>query len=158
MKLLDFKKGQEVMSNWPFWILYAIAVSITLLILVNMGKSIISASAEIPLDLEDKTILIPRLYNSGNCLAYIDDNGKVNTKLIDFAKFRQENIERCFIGNTRYAFSVSLYIPELNLNTREISTPNWIGGVATKRIKENVFVIYNGIEYKSELTISIENA
>lgn len=166
MKILNFKKGTEVVANWPFWILYAIAVGVVGLIIVKTANVSIEEASGIPKELEDELILASRFYNSEKCFVYHDEVGRVHNKLIDESKFTQGNMDDCFPeSDVEYAYSLLLRIPDLDeppLYTSEfgpINTFNYITeGYAQKEIIEDVFVMHENIKYEGNLIIKIKNA
>ena len=146
------------MSNWPFWMVFIIMLGITTAVTFSMGNFFITQAVEIPKNVEEELILAPRFYNSEKCFAYIDGVGRVHTKVIDLDKFKQENMDKCYPeSNVKYAFSLSLEAPEINLNVGPITTFNWIEGFVSKEVIEDVFVLYNGVKIKANLKVGIKN-
>jgi len=158
-----FKKALAEISSWPFRIFFIIAVGITVIVIVKIANLSVSEATKIPIDLEDELILIHRFYNSEDCFAYKDEIGLVHSKIIDINKFKQETMERCFPESyVKYAFSLLLNVPQLDVlgtsyNVGPINTFNWVGGIGTKIIIEEVFVVINKKEYDGKLRINIKN-
>ncbi|MFC2016630.1 hypothetical protein ACFLUF_02830, partial [Chloroflexota bacterium] len=96
MKLLNSKKGTEMISDLPFLILSAIAAGFLVIILINTANVDVAQASKIPPNLEDELLLASRFYNSEKCFAYVDEVGRVHTKMIDTEKFTQENMDKCF--------------------------------------------------------------
>lgn len=163
MKIFNFKKAQGVISNWPFWIMFGIAVAVVALILVNIANVNIADVSTVPEGLEDEIVLISRFYNSEDCFAYEDEVGRVYSKSVDVSKFRQDNMEECFSrSRIKYAFSLSLKVfdfsdPPVISELGPIHTFGWTGERASKVIIEDVLVFQGGIKYKGKLTIAIKN-
>lgn len=164
MKILNFKKGTEVISNWPFWILFAIVAGVVALVLVNIANVNVEEASRIPPDLEDELLLASRFYNSEECFVYQDDVGRVYPKVIDASKFTQENMDKCFPeSDVNYAFSLALRVPALDeppIHTFELgplNTHKWAEGTETRGIIENIFVFYDGEKYSGKLAIQIKN-
>ena len=164
MKIFNFKKAQGVISNWPFWIMFGIAVAVVALILVNIANVNIADVSTVPEGLEDEIVLISRFYNSEDCFAYEDEMERVHMGVIDSSKFQENNMETCFSrSNVNYAFSLSLQIPDLGERPQHtfelgpIKTFNWEKGFAEKEIIEDVFVLHDDTKYQGELIIKIKN-
>ena len=156
--MIRSKKAVEVMSNWPFWMLYAIAVGFTSVALVNIANIFVAGSSEIPSGVEDELLLAQRFYNSGDCFAYTDGAGNVYAGVIDSDKFKQENIGKCFpYSNVNYAFSLSLQSAETDLDLGPISTSNWFEEFGAKKLVQEVIIMHNGVKYSGELEINIQN-
>ncbi len=159
MKIFNFKKAQGVISNWPFWIMFGIAVAVVALILVNIANVNIADVSTVPEGLEDEIVLISRFYNSEDCFAYEDEMERVHMGVIDSSKFEENNMEKCFPrSSVNYAFSLSLEITQpLTFNKGPIKTFNWEKGFAEKEIIEDVFVLHDDTKYQGELIIKIKN-
>lgn len=165
MRILYFKKGQGVISNWPFWIMFTVAVGAVGIIIVKIANVNIAEASRIPEDLEDMLVLIPRFYNSEECFAYQDDVGRVHSKSIDQNKFTQANMDKCFPqSDVRYAFSLVLSIPRpraagpgTSIVLGPVNTFNWGGGFADKEIIEDVLIFADGNKYDGTLKIGIKN-
>ena len=159
MKIFNFKKAQGVISNWPFWIMFGIAVAVVALILVNIANVNIADVSTVPEGLEDEIALIPRFYNSEDCFAYEDEMERVHMGVIDSSKFEENNMEKCFPrSSVNYAFSLSLEITQPpTFNKGPIKTFNWEKGFAEKEIIEDVFVLHDDTKYQGELIIKIKN-
>lgn len=160
-----FKKSQEVISNWPFWIAFTIAVAGVGLAIVAVANVDVEEASKIQPKIEDELVLIPRFYNSEDCFAYQGESEKiigVHTRVIDPIKFTEANLDnKCFpVSNVNYAFLLSLEVPEeTTLNKGPIATFNWVEGIAPKTITEEVFVFDRdeGIKYNAKLVIGIKN-
>jgi|TARA_B100000315_G_scaffold74207_1_gene67986 hypothetical protein len=159
MKIFNFKKAQGVISNWPFWIMFGIAVAVVALILVNIANVNIADVSTVPEGLEDEIVLISRFYNSEDCFAYEDEMERVHMGVIDSSKFEENNMEKCFPrSSVNYAFSLSLEITQPpTFNKGPIKTFNWEKGFAEKEIIEDVFVLHDDTKYQGELIIKIKN-
>jgi hypothetical protein len=159
MKIFNFKKAQGVISNWPFWIMFGIAVAVVALILVNIANVNIADVSTVPEGLEDEIVLISRFYNSEDCFAYEDEMERVHMGVIDSSKFEENNMEKCFPrSSVNYAFSLSLEITQPHtFNKGPIKTFNWEKGFAEKEIIEDVFVLHDDTKYQGELIIKIKN-
>ena len=93
MKLLKNKKGM----NWVPWIFRIILISMVIMGMVlfmdNMKRTI--------LDTDDLTFysLSQRILFSPDCFVYEDTElGKPIPGIMDFNKFTQENMDRCFVN------------------------------------------------------------
>jgi hypothetical protein len=160
MRILHHKNAVEAISDVPFWMFFVFAVGITSIVLVYMGNSFVEKAAEIPITMEDELTLSSRFYNSQNCFAYTDNSGAVYLTVIDFNRFNQETMAKCFMeSNVKYAFSLSLEIPKLkDFESPQISTFNWEEDyLATKKIGQDVLILYNNAIHKGRLIISIKN-
>ena len=159
MKIFNFKKAQGVISNWPFWIMFGIAVAVVALTLVKIANVNITNASTVPEGLEDEIALIPRFYNSEDCFAYEDEMERVHMGVIDSSKFEENNMEKCFPrSSVNYAFSLSLEITQPpTFNKGPIKTFNWEKGFAEKEIIEDVFVLHDDTKYQGELIIKIKN-
>ena len=160
---IHYKKSQEVISNWPFWIAFTIAVAGVGLVIVKTANVNVEDAAKIHYGVEDELILASRFYNSEECFAYEDEVGRVYSKSVDVSKFRQDNMEECFSrSRIKYAFSLSLKVfdfsdPPVISELGPIHTFGWTGERASKVIIEDVLVFQGGIKYKGKLTIAIKN-
>ena len=70
MKIFNSKKSTEVISDFPFYMLFAIFLGVLTLILVKLGNVSVAEASKIPEDLEDQFTLASRFYNSEECFAY----------------------------------------------------------------------------------------
>ena len=162
MKIYRSKRGTEVISNWPFWIMFAMAVGAVVIIIVKIGNVNVAEAAKILPDLEE-LILVSRFYNSEKCLAYQDDIGRVYTHVLDVTKFNDAQMEKCFPEpeGGRYTHSFSLtaeqkwFIPFPEAKTSDYP----IGGEMPIKIKEKVFVFRDPDKYRYPgiLTIKIKD-
>ena len=157
MKIFSFKKGTEVIANWLFWILFAIAVAVVGVIIANISNISVEEASKIPVGLEE-LILASRFYNSEKCFAYQDEFEIVHTKSIDKSEFTKEKLDTCFPGDNteqpiKYSFSLRLLpLPD------PINTTNWIeGGPVIKEIKEDVFIFDNDVKTRGTLIVEIQN-
>ena len=161
---IHYKKSQEAMSNWPFWIAFTMAVAGVGLAIVKIANVNVEDAAKIPYGVEDELILASRFYNSEDCFAYEDEMERVHMGVIDSSKFQENNMETCFSrSNVNYAFSLSLQIPDLGERPQHtfelgpIKTFNWEKGFAEKEIIEDVFVLHDDTKYQGKLIIKIKN-
>ena len=156
---IHYKKSQEVISNWPFWIAFTIAVAGVGLVIVKTANVNVEDAAKIHYGVEDELILASRFYNSEDCFAYEDEMERVHMGVIDSSKFQENNMETCFSrSNVNYAFSLSLEITQPHtFNKGPIKTFNWEKGFAEKEIIEDVFVLHDDTKYQGKLIIKIKN-
>ena len=147
------------MSNWPFWIVFTMAVAGVGLAIVKISNVNVEDAAKIPYGVEDELILASRFYNSEDCFAYEDEMERVHMGVIDSSKFEENNMEKCFPrSSVNYAFSLSLEITQPpTFNKGPIKTFNWEKGFAEKEIIEDVFVLHDDTKYQGELIIKIKN-
>jgi hypothetical protein len=172
MKLFYSKKAVKVVSNWPYWIVYGLLVSLVGVAIAEIAKTKVVVASLIPSDLEDEVVLASRFYNSEKCFAYegeVENINTVHTRIIDSREFNQRKMNRCFAGlsgisKVEYAFSLSLTIPDPDdesqniLELGPIETFNWgTGDYASEEIIEDVFVMHEGIKYNGKLRIRIKN-
>ncbi|HJN56348.1 MAG: hypothetical protein QF436_03105 [Candidatus Woesearchaeota archaeon] len=157
MKIPRYKKGAMVMTEWPFWMMFIVAVGITTVVVVYIGNFFVTEAAEIPAKVEEELIILPRFFNLPECFAY-EGNSSVRTGIIDLSKFKQETFEdgRCFPrSKVKYGYSLSLEIPGRKLGP--IKTFNWAEGFAGREIIKDITVMDNDIEYNGKLMIGIKN-
>ena len=163
---IHYKKSQEAMSNWPFWIVFTMAVAGVGLAIVKISNVNVEDAAKIPYGVEDELILASRFYNSEDCFAYEDEVGRVYSQSIDVSKFTQENMDLglCFSrSRIKYAFSLSLKVidfsnpPLVSSELGPINTFGWTGESASKAIIEDVLVFQGGSKHKGKLTIAVKN-
>ena len=169
MKIFSFKKGTEVIANWLFWIIFALAVGVVGIIIYSIANANVAEASKIPKDIEDELILPSRFYNSEKCFAYQDDVGRVYPKVINSSEFTRENMDKCFpkgdIWNkVKYAYLLTLEQPFKGIgpiwtfNTLPIKTFNYPEeGYPQKAISEDVFVFYGDKKYNGKLRIKIKN-
>ena len=164
MKIFSSKKGTEAISNWIFWMLFAVAVAAVSIIIVNISNISVEQASKIPPNLEDKLILASRFYNSEKCFAYQDKFERVHTKVIDKRKFIPEKMNVCFPeSDVKYAFSVSLEksIPQGEQGVEQlfdpIQTSNWVESGSVTKLIEEVLIFDNDIITRGTLIIEIKN-
>ena len=165
MRIFNSKKSTEVVSNWPFWMIFVVAIGFMVIIIVKTGNISVAEASRIPPDLEDAVLLPSRFYNSGDCFAYVDDAGRVHTNTIDLEKFTKANLDICYPpSNAAYAFQLLLEPPAVPMapvifSAKQIQTFNWINGkFEDKRIEEGIAVrVFNNF-HTTKLTIKIQNA
>ena len=87
MRIFNSKKSTEVVSNWPFWLIFVVAIGFMIIIVVKTGNVSVAEASRIPPSLEDEVLLAPRFYNLGECFAYVDESGRVHSKIIDHENF-----------------------------------------------------------------------
>ena len=164
MKILNSKKSTEVISNWPFWMIFVVVIGFMIIILVKIGNISVAEASRIPPSLEDEVLLASRFYNSGECFAYVDESGRVHTNTIELEKFTKENLDICYPPtNVNYAFQLLLEPPAVPVGpvifpAKQIQTFNWINGkFEDKRIEEDIAVrVFNNF-HTAKLTIKIQN-
>ena len=148
------------MDTMPFWILFAIMIGFSAVIMLWIIIPFIAKTAEIPEGVE-AYILMQRFTNSPNCFAYVEENtGKVYQKLIDWERFNDGSMNKCYQTDDKevIAFKLTLTMPE-TYTTRSIKTPNWREGYIVKeRQFKDIFLKYNNEVYKTRMTIDIQNA
>lgn len=155
MKIFNSKKSSELWTDWPFWMVLVAFIGIFSVAMPSLGNASVKQAAEIPFGIEEIT-LIQEFYNSESCFAYKDVSGKVHTKVIDITKFEQENMDKCFPNKgSKYSFSLTLEIPELNKILGPLKTSNWVEGFSQKKIKD--ILVIDGKKYKAKLKIGIKN-
>ena len=165
MKIPYNKKSVMVISRWPWWLMFAVAIGVSLIFFVKITGITIAEASRIPAGLEDEFILVARFLNSEQCFVYVDDSGTAHPKIIDADKFNQANLNRCFSASgVKYAFKLTLLEkfdgigPKNSFGTTPIKTFNWNPTrLSSKQIVEEVAVYSNGIRYNGELYISIKN-
>ncbi len=164
MKIFNSKKSTEVVSNWPFWMIFVVAIGFMIIIIVKTGNVSVAEASRIPPSLEDEVLLASRFYNLGECFAYVDESGRVHSKIIDQEKFTKETLDSCYApSNANYAFQLVLEPPFVEIGPKvfplsQIQTYNWISGkFENTRIEDNVMVIFNNNNYEGKLTIKIQN-
>lgn len=164
MKIVNSKKSTEVVSNWPFWLIFVVAIGFMVIIIVKIGNVSVAEASKIPQSLEDEVLLASRFYNLGECFAYVDESGRVHSKIIDQKKFTKETLDSCYApSNAIYAFQLVLEplpVPMVVVfPSSQIQTYNWIAGkFENTRIEKNVMVVFNDNTYEGRLTIKIQNA
>ncbi len=155
IKFFRHKKATEVISSWPFWIFFAVALGITVMIIAKIGNVSVESASIIPNELEDEMLLAARFSNSEKCIAYKADVGREHSGIISQTNFNQDNLNRCFPqGNPRnmvgYAFSLTLskfLLPgvagPIEPPIGPINTFNWDSSFpAAKVINEDVYIFY----------------
>ena len=164
MKTFNIKNGTAVISSWPFWIFYAIAVGIAVIVILNLAKVSVEEASKIPPGLEDELILASRFYNSEKCFAYQDEFKRVHTKVINKSKFTQDNMGVCFPeSHVKYAFSLTLSEVPSSINPGPlpaidpIKTFNWVEGGSVTEVIEEVLIFDNDVKTRGTLIIEIKN-
>lgn len=173
MKIFYSKQaGVEVVSNWIYWIMYGLLVSLVAIAIAEIAKTKVVVASLIPSDLEDEVVLASRFYNSEECFAYngeVEGIDTVHARIIDPRKFNQGRMNRCFTGlsgtsKVEYAFSLSLRVPDPDDRTQNIlelgpiETFNWgTRDYASEELTEDVFVLHESIKYSGKLRIRIKN-
>lgn len=145
------------MSNWIFWIFYIIAVGITIAVIASINLYFINDRVTIPKGLEEST-LISRLYSSGECFAYKDKAGKVHAGTIDFGKFTQEQMDKCFPeSKVKYAFYATLEVSDAEASAKSVKTRNWVESPQFREDIEDVLVLKDGELYRAKLRVKIKD-
>lgn len=164
MRIFNSKKSTEVVSNWPFWLIFVVAIGFMVIIVVKTGNISVAEASRIPPSLEDEVLLASRFYNLGECFAYVDESGRVHSKVIDREKFTKETLDICYApSNANYAFQLLLEPPAVPIGpvvfpATQIQTFNWINGkFENTRIEDNVMVVFNDNTYEGKLAIKIQN-
>jgi len=164
MRIFNSKKSTEVVSNWPFWMIFVVAIGFMVIIIIRIGNISVAEASRIPHSLEDEVLLASRFYNLGECFAYVDESGRVHSKTIDQKKFTKETLDSCYApSNAIYAFQLVLEPPFVEIGppvfpASQIQTYNWIPGkFENTRIEDNVMVVFNDNNYNGKLTIKIQN-
>ena len=165
MRIFNSKKSTEVVSNWPFWMIFVVAIGFMIIVVVKTGNVSVAEASRIPPDLEDEVLLASRFYNSGDCFAYVDGAGRVHTNTIDFEKFTKANLDICYPPtNVNYAFQLLLEPPAVPVvpvifSQKQIQTFNWINGkFEDKQLEEYIAVRAFNNFHTAKLTIKIQNA
>ncbi|MEK6949654.1 MAG: hypothetical protein AABX34_05500 [Nanoarchaeota archaeon] len=159
--VFNSKKSTEVVSNWPFWMIFVVVMGFMVMIVVKTGNISVAEASRIPQSLEDEVLLAPRFYNLGECFAYVDESGRVHSKIIDQTKFTKERLDSCYApSNANYAFQLILEPPigQPEFPLSQIQTYNWIAGkFENTRIEDKVMVVFGNNIYEGKLAIKIQN-
>jgi len=148
------KKSVAFMSDEIFWMIFIIALGVTLVATSSLANYFVAKSVEIPKDAEEDS-LIPRFYDSKQCFAYEDDAGRVHSRTIDSKKFTQENMNNCYPkSKVRYTFKLEL-VP--NFDTKSIQTFNWEDSFTAREKTENIFVFHKEKKHGAKLKIKIND-
>ena len=165
MRIIASKKSEEAISSWPFFMLFVAAAGAMVLVIVKIGNVNVAEASKIPIELEDEVLLASRFYNLGECFAYVDDVGRVNTNIIDQKKFTKDNLDQCYPRTgSNYAFELLLEPPSVAVGPPlfpklQIRTFNCVPGkFENSRIDKDVMVVSNNNLYHGMLAISIQNA
>jgi len=152
-----YKKGAEFMSNWIFWIFYIIAVGVTIAVIASIQLYFVNGRVTIPKGLEEST-LISRLYSSGECFTYEDKAGKVHAGTIDFGKFTQEQMDKCFPeSKVKYAFYATLEVSDADASAKSVKTRNWAESPQFREDAEDVLVLKDSKLYRAKLRVKIKD-
>lgn len=158
MRILRHKKGVEFTSNWIFWISFIIVFGATIAAIFSIILYFINDKATIPKGLEEST-LISRIYSSGECFAYKDKAGKVHAGTIDFGKFTQEQMGKCFPeSKVKYAFYATLEVHDAKASANSVKTRNWAESPQFREEIGDVLVLKDGNLYRSKLRVKIKDA
>lgn len=157
---MKIAKNRKATENWApdtmiFFILFVIAIGLSTIALLVIIDSFIIKNLEIPKNVEE-TLLIERFYNSPDCFAYADGNGRVHSKTIDWSKFNEANrMEKCLASrNYNHRFRLEI---ESVLGKKTIASSDWVEAKNLDVLKKEVFV-YNGNDVnQGKLSIFIKN-
>jgi len=130
-----------------------VAMFFLIIWLVYSNKSDIS---EIPIGLENY-LMVQRFLNSPSCFAFQDkDSNRVYQWTIDFKKFNQDMLNKCYNEETT---SVKAYRLTLNYGNKKITinTRNWEGFLKKAETK-NVIIYDEGKIQRAELFIETQDA
>jgi len=168
--ILKNKRSTEVMSSWPFWILFVVVIGSISVIIVKIGNVSVAEASAIPEGLEDEIILASRFFNSENCFTYQDELGRIYPGVFDTEKVTQENMDKCFPPaidsktKVEYAFSLILTVPRPReadpgppIVKGPVKTFNFEDRLSEKEITEDVFVMLAGKRYDGILRIKIQD-
>lgn len=151
------KKGAEFTSNWILWIFFIIAVGATTSAVASIQSHSINERVAIPKGLEEST-LISRIYSSGECFAYKDKAGKVHIGTIDFEKFTQEQMDKCFPeSKVKYAFYAILEVPDAEASAKSVKTRNWAESPQFREDAEDVLALKDDKLYRAKLRVKIKD-
>lgn len=162
MKLNNSKKAMEnwPMDTMPYWMVFTIILGFTAIFFLWTITPFVAKTAEIPEGVESY-ILIQRFFNSPNCFIYTEEvTGRVYQKLIDWKRFTDENMKKCYQIEDKDvpAFKLTLSVPRTDV-TQSVKTSNWREGYLIKeRQFKDVFIKYNEEIYKTRMIIDIQNA
>ena len=145
MKILNSKKSTEVVSNWPFYIIFAVAIGFMVMIVVKTGNVSVAEASRIPPSLEDEVLLASRFYNLGECFAYVDEVGRVHSKTIDQEKFTKAILDSCYApSNANYAFRLAL--EPLSVDSKYVPVPTDFDGTCDNICNKEGKVCMTGID------------
>lgn len=144
------------MSNWIFWIFYIIVVGVTIAVIASIQLYFVNDRVTIPKGLEEST-LISRLYSSAECFAYKDKAGKVHAGTIDFGKFTQEQMDKCFPeSKVKYAFYATLEVPDAEAIAKSVKTRNWVESPQFREDVEDVLALKDSKLYRAKLRVKVK--
>ncbi|MBI2134976.1 hypothetical protein HYU09_03220 [Candidatus Woesearchaeota archaeon] len=152
------KKGMEWTTNVIFWIFYIMAVGVTAAVIASMQLYFVNENAGIPEGFEEST-LIARITSSGECFAYKDKAGKIHAGTIDFERFTQEQMDKCFPeSRVKYSFYAALEVPDAESSANSVKTRNWVESPQFRESVEDVLVLKDSSIYQAKLRVKIKNA
>lgn len=157
MRIVKSKKATE---NWApdtmiFFILFVIAIGLSTIALLVIIDSFIIKNLEIHKNVEE-TLLMERFYNSPDCFAYADDNGRVHPKTVDWGKFNEiGRMEKCLAShNYKHRFKLEI---ESVLGKKTIASQDWVETKNFELLKKEVFVYNNNDVNQGKLSILVKN-
>ena len=156
MKILNSKKSTEVVSNWPFYIIFAVAIGFMVMIVVKTGNVSVAEASRIPPSLEDEVLLASRFYNLGECFAYVDPHTQQAVSgTIDLSRFTPTQMNTCYAPEAQSGFKTFNFRLRLEQGQQEITTNNYFHEDDFTLIKE-VIVYGGGMVAKDRLLIYVQ--
>ncbi len=144
MKNLILRKSQFE-ASFLFWMVFAGVIGFIVLVVVKIGNVSVAAASVIPPDLEDAVLLASRFYNLGECFAYVDDAGRVHSKVIDHKKFNKAILDNCYAPtNANYAFRLAL--EPLSADSKEVPVSTDFDETCDNICKKDGKVCMTGID------------
>lgn len=149
------KKATYAADTAPFYLIFAVVVTILFMVFVFMVTSYSTSKIEVSPELKEY-LLYQRFLRSPECFAYEDISGRAYPLMIDLKKFNKQNIDSCY--------KVSENLPAFNLilatdnTSRSLSTENWNQDIGPQR-RESPKIIYvysSGNIQKASMIIEVQ--
>ncbi len=159
MKILANRKASEMWApdTIIWWIIFGIALGFAAVFFVVTVSKIGFQQAKINENIE--SLFLMQRFLSPNCFAY-SSNGVVLKGTIDYSKFTQDKLDGCYaISETSLpAFRLNLKSVQAGIDST-IQTKNWNKNRSfeKKEAAKSIAVYSQGLSYKGELTIEIQN-
>jgi len=154
-KLSVNKKAATEGRKIVFYIVFGFVATIVFLFIVWLTASDKSGLAEIPIGMENY-LISQRFLNSPQCFALKDEDlGRVFA-IIDFNKFNQEILDKCYNAKNT---NVKAYRLTLNYRNEKkiLSTRNWEGFLRQAEVLP-ILVASNGEIERGELFVEMQDA
>lgn len=155
-KIFFNKKSDISARKVIYYVVVGFVLIVAFLLIVWLASSGKSKISEIPAGLENY-LITQRFLSSQHCFVFQDkDTNRVYPRVIDLAKFNEENLNKCYNAKDT---KVKAYRLTLTYGNEKITinTQNWEGFLKKAETKQ-VFVYNKEKSERGELFIEVQDA